>query len=406
MMNNHREYRVKKTLTGQIRQKLGWQILLFVAITAALAGIIYLWLRRQIWYADDAWYGLLHKLNGNPWICVSLFLAWVAVGSGVICCRMIFRLIRYVDDITEGVNHIYRDTDEGLTMPQELLVVEQQLNEIRESTRRSRQLAKEAEQRKLDLIIYLAHDLKTPLTSVIGYLTMLSEEREISEQLRERYTGIALNKAERLEELINEFFDITRFNLSEIALEPSRVNVSRMLEQMAYEFRPVFEEKNLAYRLELPDNLELSIDVDKMSRVFDNLLKNAFYYSYPDSEIVICLGAYSDWESLPERVGQREDRKSFRENAGAFSRGKSPEEPGTAGGWCHYISFENRGKTIPEGKTEQIFEQFFRMESARSSRTGGAGLGLAIAREIVRKHGGELICESREEVIVFTVFLP
>lgn len=378
-MMSKRDFRVKKTLSGQMLQKLGWQILLFLAITAALAGLVYFWLRRQIWYADNPWYGLLHEMNGNPWICVALFFAWMAVGIGAICCRMIYRMIHYVDDITEGVNHIYEDTDERLRMPSELLVVEEQLNEIWENARRSRQAAREAEQRKMDLIIYLAHDLKTPLTSVIGYLTMLSDEREIPENLQERYLGIALDKAERLEELINEFFDITRFNLSEISLELSRVNVSRMLEQMAYEFRPLFREKNLTYRLELQENVELSLDADKMSRVFDNLLKNAFYYSYAGSEVVIRLGKYGDWEGLPR-------------------------ERGDAGEWKYYISFENRGKTIPKAKAEQIFEQFFRMESARSSQTGGAGLGLAIAREIVRKHGGEIICESEEEVIVFTIF--
>ncbi len=298
---------------------------------------------------------------------------------------MIERMIHYVDDITEGVDHIYQDTEERLRMPPELLVVEEQLNEIRENARRSRRAAREAEQRKMDLIVYLAHDLKTPLTSVIGYLAMLSEEKEIPEHLRERYLGIALDKSERLEELINEFFDITRFNLSEIALERSSVNVSRMLEQMAYEFRPMFQEKNLTYRLELRENVEISLDVDKMSRVFDNLFKNAYYYSYGDTEMVIRLGAYEDWEGMAgERPwGERQDATE----------------------WKHYISFENRGKTIPKAKTEQIFQQFFRMESARGSQTGGAGLGLAIAREIVRKHGGEMICESQDEVILFTIFL-
>lgn len=383
-LTGQKESRVKKTLSGQMLQKLVWQISLFVLVTGILAGIAYFWLRSQIWYADDPWYAVLHDMNGNPWICATLFFVWLAVGVGIICCRMIYRMIHYVDDITEGVNHIYQDTEERLRMPPELLVVEEQLNEIQENARRSRRAAKEAEQRKMDLIVYLAHDLKTPLTSVIGYLTMLSDEKDISDNLRERYLGIALNKAERLEELINEFFDITRFNLSEIALEFSTVNVSRMLEQMAYEFRPMFQEKHLTYRLELAENVEISLDVDKMSRVFDNLFKNAFYYSYEDTEMVIRLGEYEDWESMS---------------------GENVFGEGDAGAWKHYISFENQGKTIPKAKTEQIFQQFFRMESARGSRTGGAGLGLAIAREIVRKHGGEMICESRDEVILFTIFL-
>lgn len=388
MMKN-RDFRIQKTLSKQMLWKLGRQLLLFLLITVVLAVLLYLLLRHRIWYMDDPLYGLLHAMNNNLWICATLFLVWVIAGMAVICCRMIYCLIRYMDDITEGVNDIYEDNSERLKMSPELFLVEEQLNEIRENVRRNRQAVREAEQRKMDLVIYLAHDLKTPLTSVIGYLTLLQEEKEISENLRQRYLGIALDKAERLEELTNEFFEITRFNLSEIVLEITQVNMSTMLEQMAYEFRPIFKEKNLTYRLELQKNVMLSVDVDKLSRVFDNLLKNAYYYSYENSEIMIRLGENKDWKPLSER--EEDVLLQERTNRGA---------------WNYYISFENHGKTIPKTKIEHIFEQFFRMESARSTRTGGAGLGLAIAREIIRQHGGEIICESEKEIIAFTIFLP
>lgn len=375
-----RDYQIQRTLSRKLLQKLGRQILYFVLLTALLAWGVYIQLRQRVWYADNPWYDLLHQLNHNPWICATLFLLWVILGMAVIGCRMIYRLIGYVDDITEGVNDIYQDSYSRVVMPEELHPVEEQLNEIRENARKSRQALREAEQRKSDLIVYLAHDLKTPLTSVIGYLSLLNEEQEISSELRRKYQGIALEKAERLEELINEFFEITRFNLSEIPLEISQVNAAMMLEQIAFEFRPVFAEKGITYRLELDKNIMLSVDVDKMQRVFDNLLKNAYYYSYDHSEIFIRLGCFGEWKPIGE-------------------------EKEISGTWDCFISFENRGKTIPRARREQIFEQFFRMESARSSRSGGAGLGLAIAREIVRKHGGEIICESRDERIVFTVFL-
>lgn len=109
--------------------------------------------------------------------------------------------------------------------------------------------AKEAEQRKNDLVTYLAHDLKTPITSVIGYLTLLRDEPQISEEIRSRYMNIALDKAERLDDLINEFFEITRFNLSHISLEKKQINLSLMLQQLTYEFQPMLAEKNLTCSL-------------------------------------------------------------------------------------------------------------------------------------------------------------
>ena len=113
--------------------------------------------------------------------------------------------------------------------------MENRLNMLRDRLRRREYEAKEAEQRKNDLVVYLAHDLKTPLTSVIGYLSLLNDEKEISPALREKYTGIALDKAERLEGLIDEFFEITRFNLQGIELERSLVNLTRLLNQLADE---------------------------------------------------------------------------------------------------------------------------------------------------------------------------
>src|SRR5699024_2644517 len=103
--------------------------------------------------------------------------------------------------------------------------------------------------RKNDLVVYLAHDLKTPLTSVIGYLTLLRDEPDLPPEMRGRYTGIALDKAERLEDLINEFFDITRFNLSHLELERRDTDLRRMLEQMCSEFAPVLAQQQLTVSL-------------------------------------------------------------------------------------------------------------------------------------------------------------
>ncbi|MCH5268575.1 MAG: HAMP domain-containing histidine kinase [Lachnospiraceae bacterium] len=359
--------KIQKTLARQQRSRLVWQIMLFLILSLLWALAFYWLLRQRTWYADDPLWPFLNYMDSHYELCVILFLLWMIVGTSVIFWLNTRRLIRYIDEITMGVEEIIRDNSQPVTMEDgELLVVEEQLNLIRENYRRSAAEARDAIQRKNDLIMYLAHDLKTPLTSVIGYLTLLQEEEDISLKMRSRYLGIARQKAERLEDLINEFFEITRFNLSEIVLEYSDVNVTTMLEQIAYEFRPLLAEKQLTYRLELEKDVHLVCDVDKMSRVFDNLMRNAISYSYEGGEILISMKC----------------------------EGESVE-----------IVFSNPGKTIPEEKRKRIFEQFFRMESARGTKTGGAGLGLAIAREIIRSHGGELTCESECEEIHFRLVM-
>lgn len=252
-------------------------------------------------------------------------------------------------------------------LPNVLAPAEAELRRARQQVQRNAAIAREAEQRKNDLIVYLAHDLKTPLTSVIGYLTLLLDEPQISPEMRARYTGIALDKAERLEDLINEFFDITRFNLSHIELDRRPTDLTRMVEQVVSEFGPMLAEQHLTCRTDLPPRLEYSCDPDKMARVFDNLLRNACHYSYPDTEVEIAAVV----------------------------------ESGAA-----VLTFRNSGRTIPPEKLDRIFEQFFRLDESRASRTGGAGLGLAIARQIVELHGGTISAESADEHICFTVRLP
>ena len=279
-----------------------------------------------------------------------------------------FRLYqRDLTKIVEAADSLMDPDAAPPKLPAALSTAEAQLRLAREQVQRNAAVAREAEQRKNDLIVYLAHDLKTPLTSVIGYLTLLRDEPQLSPEMRARYTGIALDKAERLEDLINEFFDITRFNLSHIELERTSTDLTRMVEQVVSEFGPMLTEQHLTCRTDLPPRLEYSCDPDKMARVFDNLLRNACHYSYPDTEVEIAAVV----------------------------------ESGAA-----VLTFRNSGRTIPPEKLDRIFEQFFRLDESRASRTGGAGLGLAIARQIVELHGGTISAESADEHICFTVRLP
>lgn len=300
------------------------------------------------------------------------YMEWYFMG-GVLLLFMLAQMIylnsfvKYFKEINRGIDALVTENTGDVILPQELAVTERKINSIKHTLEKRKSEAQLAEQRKNDLIVYLAHDLKTPLTSVIGYLTLLQEEPQISQELRCRYTNIALEKAERLEELINEFFDITRFNLTALTLEKERIYLSRMLEQLASEFCPILAERELKWKLEIAPDITLVGDVDKLARAFDNLIRNAASYSYAGTEI-----------SLYAQIEENQVK----------------------------IMLKNQGKTIPQDKLEHIFEQFYRVDASRSSVTGGAGLGLAIAKEIIELHGGTITAASANENTIFIVTLP
>ncbi len=245
--------------------------------------------------------------------------------------------------------------------------IEDSLNQIKRTALKNEQAAKEAEQRKNDLVVNLAHDIRTPLASVIGYLSLLEEAADMPGEQRVKYIGITLEKAYRLEQLIEEFFEITRFNLSSVVLNKGKINLSYMLAQIADEFYPMLAPGEKQVTVHAPEELILWGDADKLSRVFNNILKNAVAYSYDKSIIEITADT-----------------------------GKGEV----------ILQFVNSGDPIPVQKLETIFERFYRLDASRSSKTGGVGLGLAIAKEIVTAHGGTISAQSEGDKTTFTVVLP
>lgn len=292
--------------------------------------------------------------------------------AGIILFFILFRFYinrftKYFNEINRGIDSLINYDSSDITLSPELSAIEKKINTIRHTLLKQKLDAQTSEQRKNDLIMYLAHDLKTPLTSVIGYLTLLRDEEKISSELREKYLSISLEKAERLEDLINEFFEITKFNLSEITLEYKNIDLSLMLEQLVYEFDPILLENELRCKFKAPETLTLRCDPDKLQRVFDNLLRNASNYSYKNTAIGI--------------LAEQKDNSVT-------------------------VRFINRGDTIPKEKLNRIFEQFYRLDSSRSTKTGGAGLGLAIAKKIVELHGGSINAYSKDNLTCFEVTLP
>ena len=302
-----------------------------------------------------------------------LYVYMVGLILWVVCIlyltyKLLKKVVNYVYELQAATGKLFDKSVDYIELSPELSEIAININRLKQEAENNARLAQENEQRKNDLIMYLAHDLKTPLSSVIGYLTLLhDDEQQISQELREKYLSISLDKAERLEDLINEFFEITRFNLSNITLQYKEIDLTRLLEQLIYEFAPMLREKGLQCDLNAPETLMFRCDADKIQRVFDNLLRNAVIYSFNDTTITIAA---------------------------------EPHEKNVT------IIFENCGNTIPREKLSQIFEQFYRLDAARSTSSGGAGLGLAIAKQIVELHKGTITAESTDEKIRFTVTLP
>ena len=311
------------------------------------------------------------------WSELKVFILTVLIIIVLICIAITFAVanlhakaeVRKSITATSVMLHDFMIEEKGNIdiFPKEYAEISAQMSEIKSTMQRHEQMLKEEASRKNDLIAYLAHDLKTPFTSVIGYLALLDEAQDMPIEQKTKYVNIALSKALRLEKLINEFFDITRYNLQQIDLEKESINLCHMLVQMTDEFYPLLNAHGNQTEVCVDEEVTVYGDSMKLARVFNNILKNAIYYSYPDTIIKIWA------ESTDTDV---------------------------------WIYFCNKGKTIPAGKLNSIFEKFFRMDEARSTNTGGAGLGLAIAKEIITLHGGKITAESENESTTFRISLP
>lgn len=277
------------------------------------------------------------------------------------------RIARWMEQLRRSIRQVASHPERPLDLPKELLPLRDDLDALRRQVEGQAEAVKENEQRRQDLIAFLAHDLKTPLTSVVGYLTLLKDDPGLTHEQRAKFTGIALDKARRLEELLGEFFDISRMDLDSGPEEHSPIQLSMLLEQLADEFYPLFAEKELQCAVEIEHHLMVLGDPDKLARVFDNVLRNAVSYSIPGGQVYI---------QVQKADGQAQ------------------------------VTIRNEGLEIPEGELANIFRKFYRLDAARSSRTGGAGLGLAIAKEIVERHGGGIRAESNGRLTSFTITLP
>jgi two-component system sensor histidine kinase VanS len=367
----------KKGNYARLKQKASLQMLLIIVTATVTVLLLRVILRGQIgdrivdilihaFYLDNSVAQAIYQnvfRNNIEIILVILTLLFLVILSRF----SISWFTKYFDEISSGMDQLVEDSEDRISLSPEMDFMENRLNTIKDKLKRQKKAAQEAEQRKNDLVVYLAHDIRTPLTSIIGYLSLLDEAPDMPIENRAKYTNITLNKAYRLEKQINEFFEITRYNLQQIKLDKEMIDLYYMLVQMTDEFYPILSDKGNTTVLHADENLAVYGDPVKLARVFNNILKNAAAYSYPNTEIVI----------------------SAEEIDGIIQ-----------------IVFQNQSNTIPPDKLALIFEKFYRLDEARTAGTGGSGLGLSIAKEIVTLHGGTIVAQSNGNTVAFTVSLP
>lgn len=296
---------------------------------------------------------------------------WVSIFGVLLVLLFFWPLIRsfmgYFDQIASAIDRLAEGETEEIRLSPELIFIENRLNRLQRSLERKESRSRELQRRKNDLFLYSAHDVKTPLTSVEGYLTLLEANPGLPPEEREKYTRIALDKSRELDAMLDEMFEMARYEQHEIRLDKREIDLYSLLVQLREEHFPQLEAGGKRAEIDAPEDIALLADPEKLGRVFGNLMKNAVAYSEPGSVIRI---------QAEERDGEVT------------------------------VRFRNRCQSVPQEQLDRLFERFYRLDAGRSARREGAGLGLAIAREIVLLHGGSIRAESLADGICFTVCLP
>ncbi len=304
---------------------------------------------------------------------VVVILIYVVFGIGIFTVTFLLlqeKSMRYISRISDAMQSISQG-DLNITVDiegdDEFSVMAASLNKMVEDLRGLMDKEREAERTKNELITNIAHDLRTPLTSIIGYLELLSGETKLDPEVQKKYIGIAYVKTKRLEKLIEDLFGFTKLNYGKISMHVAKVDVVKLISQLLEEFYPSFVDKNLSYELQsnVPAQM-ISADGNLLARLFDNLINNAIKYGADGKRILVKV--------------------------------HGSEELVT-------IQVINYGYVIPEEELPLIFNKFYRVEQSRSTNTGGTGLGLAIAKNIVDMHGGIIHVTSDLSGTVFTVKL-
>lgn len=354
-------------MKNSIFKSFRFEIVLYslLSLLYTLITISILHIGRQLIY----WHNL-KELTGLSRVLFGAFSIFIAVILFIIYFLLLTKkFIRYIREISEGINQISQgnlDNRINIRNEDEFAYLANKLNLMADNIKGIMENERQIENSKNELITSVAHDLRTPLTSIIGYLDLVSS-KELDQETQERYISIAYNKSKRLENLIEDLFTYTKFNFGEIKANYNEVDMVKLINQLLDEFYPSFAEYQLEYQFVAKySHAVIRADGDLLARAFANLISNAIKYGREGGKIRIEL---------------------------------AKTECGVM------ITVINYGDIIPKNDLERIFQRFYRVETSRSSETGGSGLGLAIALSIIRMHNGNIVVKSDKEGTVFTIDL-
>lgn len=246
-----------------------------------------------------------------------------------------------------------------------LLAKEKESEKLKEKERAALDIERNAERQKNELITNVAHDLRTPLTTIVGYLELIKDDTALSKEDVHKYSGIAYEKSIRLQEMMDDLFEFTKLDNADIKLNKSMINLSGLIIQMTDEFYPSFKDCNITPIVDLPEeNIYVQGDGQLLARVFDNLISNALKYGYHNTDLKIEVSGDEKYAT---------------------------------------VKVINHGDTIAPEDIPLLFNKFYRTDSSRNSKTGGTGLGLAITKNIVDLHHGDISVTSDDQITTFIV---
>ena len=323
-------------------------------------------------YAEEAQWSnaLLARISSSDTVIV---LGYVIFGIAIFTLTFLIlqeKSIAYISRISDAIESISEgdlNTSVEVVGDDEFSSMAANLNKMVDDIRKLMDKERESERTKNELITNVAHDLRTPLTSIIGYLELLSGKVTLPPEMQKKYIDIAYSKAKRLEKLIEDLFGFTKMNYGKLSMHVGRVDIIKLLSQLLEESYPNFADKNLSYELQsnVPAKV-ITADGNLLARLFDNLINNAIKYGADGKRVLVKVH------------GERDTVQ---------------------------VSVINYGYVIPAEELPLIFDKFYRVEQSRSTHTGGTGLGLAIVKSIVEMHGGTITVKSDMDGTVFTVTL-